>query len=348
MRAVIMDVLWDAETAPIEWLQGLADWPVLPLTAVTGLGAQAVVIPLLALVFWCVSPGLGGRLLVLAISSSVVNHLLKLFVHGSRPSWYSAQIAQHTSESSFGMPSGHAQGATAVLGYAGIRSGRRGLLWAALALAALICFSRVYLGAHFISDVVVGVLLGALILWAFLRWEDRVLAWWRGLPTARWASLAVAAALVPCVLAALWRYTARGDWTVPAEWIGAVPPDPAGYTLSGVYSTSGALLAVLVGLTLLDRRGWYSARGRIGARAARFVLGLSVVLCIEVLSRLLSGPLTGMADAVASFAASGAILFWITFGAPELFVRSGLAERPGTPPGQGGHARDRLDDLPGA
>ncbi len=241
-----MDVLWDAETAPIEWLQGLADWPVLPLTAVTGLGAQAVVIPLLALVFWCVSPGLGGRLLVLAISSSVVNHLLKLFVHGSRPSWYSAQIAQHTSESSFGMPSGHAQGATAVLGYAGIRSGRRGLLWAALALAALICFSRVYLGAHFISDVVVGVLLGALILWAFLRWEDRVLAWWRGLPTARWASLAVAAALVPCVLAALWRYTARGDWTVPAEWIGAVPPDPAGYTLSGVYSTSGALLAVLV------------------------------------------------------------------------------------------------------
>ncbi|MGW9346727.1 phosphatase PAP2 family protein [Nocardiopsis flavescens] len=341
MRAVIMDVLWDAETAPIRGLQGLADWPVAPLAAVSGLGSQAVVVPLLALVFWCVRPGLGGRLLVLAVSSSVLNHLLKLLVHGARPSWYSAQIAQHANESSFGMPSGHAQGATVVLGYAGIRSGRRGALWTALALAALICFSRVYLGAHFISDVVAGIALGALVLWAFLRWEDRVLAWWRGLPTARWASYAVAAALVPCALAALWRYPVRGDWTVPAAWIGAVPPDPAGHTFSGVYSTSGALLAVLVGLTLLDRRGWYSARGRAGARVARFVLGLAVVLCIEVPFRLLSGPLTGAADAVASFAASGAVLFWITFGAPELFLRTGLAERARTGADQGEHAPGR-------
>lgn len=343
-----LDALWDAETAPIRWLQGVGEWPLLPLEAVTGLGSQTFVIALLALVLWSVDSGLGARLFVLCVGTGVLNHLFKGLVFGSRPSWYDAGITAHVDESSFGMPSGHAQGSTVLWGYLGIRSGRRGLLWAAIALIALICLSRVYLGAHFISDVAAGVLLGAATLWAFLRWEDRVLAWWRGLDVLRWAGVALAVSLTPCLVGAVWRYTAGGDWTVPADWIGATPLDPAGYTLANLFGLGGALLGGLVGLTLLDRRGWYSAEGAVPARVARFVLGISVVVAVLAFEDVLFGGLTGLTEAVVSFLVYAAIAFWAAFGAPELFLRSGLARRPAAPREQGGHAQVRADDTPGA
>lgn len=343
-----LDVLWDAETTPIRWLQGPGEWPALPLEVITELGSQTFIIALLALILWSVDSGLGARLFVACVGTGMLNHLLKGLVFGSRPSWYSAQITAYVSESSFGMPSGHAQGSTVLWGYLGIRSGRRGLLWAAVVLIALICLSRVYLGAHFISDVAVGVLLGAATLWAFLRWEDRVLAWWRGLDTVRWAGAALAASLVPCLIGAVWRYTAGRGWQTPAEWIGATPPDPAGYTLTGLFTLSGALLGGLVGLTLLDRRGWYSAKGTVPARAARFVLGISVVVAALAFEHVLFGGVSGLAGAVLSYLVYAGIAFWAAFGAPELFLRSGLAERPGTPGEQGGHARERVGDAPGA
>ena len=342
------DVLWDAETAPIRWLQGLGDPAVLPLSVITELGSQTFVVALIALVLWSVDAGLGARLFILCTGTGVLNHLFKGLLFGSRPSWYDAGITGHVTESGFGMPSGHAQGSTVLWGYLGIGSGRRGPLWAAIALIALICLSRVYLGAHFISDVVVGVLLGAATVWAFLRWEDRVLAWWRGLSTPAWAGTALAVSLTPCLVGAVWRYTAGGGWTAPADWIGAIPPDPAGSTLTGLFTLSGALLGGLVGLTLLDRRGWYSAQGAFPARAARFVLGICVVAAILAFEGLLFGGFTGLAEAAVSFLAYGAIAFWAAFGAPELFLRSGLARRPDTAREQGGPTSAQADPAPRA
>ena len=59
------------------------------------------------------------------------------------------------------MPSGHAATAFAAATALALLFPR--LRLAAYALAALICVSRVYLGVHYVSDVVVGALLGALI-----------------------------------------------------------------------------------------------------------------------------------------------------------------------------------------
>ena len=56
----------------------------------------------------------------------------------------------------------------------------------------LVAFTRMYLGVHFLSDVVAGALLGAGWLAVVLMWEDRT-TWWRpaaattagGLPSRR-------------------------------------------------------------------------------------------------------------------------------------------------------------------
>ncbi|WP_116245128.1 phosphatase PAP2 family protein [Nocardiopsis sp. FIRDI 009] len=323
-----VDALWEAETTPILWVQGWGDWLAPPLGLVTELGSQTFVVLLLTLVFWCVNAGTGARLFVAVVASGAVNYLLKALVYGARPFWFSPQVTAHATESTFGIPSGHAQLSTVLWGYLGLRSGSRAWLGAAAALVALVCLSRVYLGVHFFSDVLAGLLVGVAVLWTVLRWEERVLRWWRGLSTAAWAGCAVAVSVLPCVAAAAWQGLVRADWSAPTEWMGAVPADPAGATLTGLSTVCGALLGGLVGFTLLHGRGWYSAEGTLTARAARFVLGISVVVLLQVADDLLLGGLTGWAEAAAAFVVYVLIALWASFGAPETFVRSGLARRP--------------------
>ncbi len=327
-----VDALWEAESAAIRWLQGLAGWLAPPLEIVTFLGSQAVIVVLLVTVFWCVHASLGARLFVVVIASAVVNNLLKSVLYGSRPYWFDARVTGYSQHGGFGMPSGHSQAAMVTYGYLAARSGRRSLVWAAVAVIALVALSRVFLGVHYFSDVVVGLAVGGALLWLVLRYEDRVLAWWLSLDTVRWVSWLLAVSLVPCAVATAWQFGVRGDWVVPtAEWIGATPSDPAGHTLAGLYTTCGALLGGVLGFTLLHRRGWYSAAGTLTARAARFALGISVVLLVLVVERILFRDLAGLPSAFVSYAVYGAVALWASFGAPEMFVRAGLATRPERP-----------------
>ena len=72
-------------------------------------------------------------------------------------------------------PSGHAMTAFAVAAAIALLAPR--LRWPALGLAAVIGFSRVYLGVHFWLDVLAGALLGLAIglslAWALRRWRSR-------------------------------------------------------------------------------------------------------------------------------------------------------------------------------
>lgn len=86
--------------------------------------------------------------------------------------------------STFSFPSGHAVGSTVFYGalcalvLAHARSGHaRALAIAGAAgMVLLACFSRVYLGAHYLSDVVAGVCVGILVLLPFLRLAQRARA----------------------------------------------------------------------------------------------------------------------------------------------------------------------------
>lgn len=104
-----------------------------------------------------------------------VTQPFKLLVAQPRPFAVGAAQLIGKAPEGFSFPSQHASFtftvATTVLLY------RRLLGWLALAAAALVAYSRVYLGVHYWSDVIAGAILGALIAYcvdkAFLQYEKQ-------------------------------------------------------------------------------------------------------------------------------------------------------------------------------
>ncbi len=141
---------------------------VMPVATFVGLPAvMATIGALVAIVFWFKAQPQLALMFTLGTASLLIPTLIKLLVNRARPdTLYAAGI----SSSSF--PSGHAFDAVVILGllaYAvwGLPHGP--LLAAALGVFAIIIgLSRIYLGAHYPTDVLAGWLMGGLALWAII------------------------------------------------------------------------------------------------------------------------------------------------------------------------------------
>ncbi len=106
--------------------------------------------------------------LVTLLGTSLVTHMVKIFIHRERPSG----LIPLVSETSFAFPSGHAAIIVAFAGFVAYVFMRRRIhvvknikiTFAAVFVIFLVGVSRVYLGAHFLSDVLAGYLMGFLWL----------------------------------------------------------------------------------------------------------------------------------------------------------------------------------------
>jgi membrane-associated phospholipid phosphatase len=140
-----------------------------PATAVLALlSAWWVKGPLLVAVGWGADLRCGRRFPLAALAASCaffvasgLNAVLKAIVDRSRPPEAIGLDALVGVPGSPSFPSGHAMSAFAVAAAIAFLAPR--LRWPVLGLAAVIAFSRVYLGVHFWLDVIVGSALGLAI-----------------------------------------------------------------------------------------------------------------------------------------------------------------------------------------
>lgn len=193
-QAVVVDAVEDMTEGATGGLgaldQPVLDWFVanrtgfwtgvaLVLAALGGTAAMAV----LTLVTTVVLGSLRRReqavvVAVTAIGAGVLVHGFKSLYNRHRPPPLDA-VVQYAGHS---LPSGHALGSTVVVGivtaaiYPALRTGRRRLLVvAAVSVAFLVGVSRMYLAAHWLTDVLTGWLLGGAWLAAWVT----VLTWLR-------------------------------------------------------------------------------------------------------------------------------------------------------------------------
>jgi len=157
------------DTAVLRWL-GAHHTPTLTtiMTEVTPLGTGVVVLAVVGITtafLWHTEHKHSARMLLAATAGNILlNNGLKLLFDRARPDVF--EWGTHAASSSF--PSGHAMSATVVYGtvaYLLARLQKHG--WAraltlllAVVMITLICLTRLYLGVHYPSDVLGGIIVG--------------------------------------------------------------------------------------------------------------------------------------------------------------------------------------------
>ena len=318
----------------IQWilaLQSIGSWLTGPMQLFTFLGNEYFFIFVAPAFFWCYDAGLGLRLGLLLITSANLNSAFKLAFTGPRPFWIDPRVQVWATETTFGLPSGHAQNAVAMWGLLATRI-RKGWFWLlALALILLIGLSRIYTGVHFPSDVVVGWLLGGMLLLAFIIFEKPVQRWLQVRGPFQQALLALAFSLA-LILFNLLIQLSLGDYSIPPEWLATAAQTAPGMTpypmdLSGVISTGGIFFGLAAGWIWLSGRGGFDAKGPLMQRAGRFLIGLiGVAILWQGLGLVLPRGET-LIPFVLRYMRYALVGIWVTGLAPYLFVRFKLAEQ---------------------
>ncbi len=326
-----MDVLIQNGINWIIAIQSLGGWLEVPMQFFSFLGTQDFFFLVLPLVYWSINAQLGLRVAFILIASVTVNYCGKLWFAGPRPYWISGDVRAFSAETSFGIPSGHAQNAVGVWGMLASGVRKRWAWVAALTLAFLIGFSRLYLGMHFVHDVVVGWLIGAVLLWAFLRFWDSAAAWLSTKSTMQQISLAFVVSLIMIALgyvsvARLNGYVFPQAFHANALRSSDELPDPV--SIEDIFTSAGTFFGLAAGVAWIMSKGGYQANGPAAKRALRFFIGLVGVL---ILWRGLGAVLPQgeeIIPLVLRYFRYTLVGFWISAGAPWLFFRFKLADAP--------------------
>lgn len=150
------------ETAVLQWLQSLRGAVLTPLfEGITVLAEETVLVLVLAVLFFAFDKAAAKRLLFITMASMTLNGVVKNLVQRPRPFEVGAVSGVRTDTATgFSFPSGHTQN-LATWSTAGAWMLRRTWAWILSAvLIAAVAVSRMFLGAHYPSDVLVGAVLG--------------------------------------------------------------------------------------------------------------------------------------------------------------------------------------------
>jgi membrane-associated phospholipid phosphatase len=150
----------------MDWVLGIRSEALTHIfKAVTALGGYLFSLVFLLLGYWFWNKDIFSRLIAMSVFSKILNTHLKMATMAPRPE----SVYQLIDVTEWSFPSGHAQhGATMWLGLAA----ELGHSWAwtvASVITAAVAASRVYLGVHFVRDVIAGVMVGSLMI-VYFRW----------------------------------------------------------------------------------------------------------------------------------------------------------------------------------
>ncbi len=222
-----------ADAAIGQFVQGLrTDWATSAMVGITMLGDMAVLLPVAVLVIavlvlsrqWIMA----GTVTAASLAGVIFVPVFKALLHRARP------IPMYQGADGFSFPSGHSTFATIIFGMLALLVARtvpprfRGLVYSCFAcLIVLIGVSRVYLQAHWPSDVIAGMLFGgALVSVAALLMHARVVTVSRQLLAA--ALTITVIAIMPLHIWTGWAAASARYYAAPpvatlvaAEWLAA-------------------------------------------------------------------------------------------------------------------------------
>lgn len=137
---------------------------------VTQFGDKFILLGVILLFYWCINKEKGEKIAFSVILSLCINSLLKFFVNRERPFLYANKKYAHIRKlegldgaGGTSFPSGHSQNASSLFTSVALHERNLFTFILALTIISLVPISRVYLGVHYPTDTIVGVILGILI-----------------------------------------------------------------------------------------------------------------------------------------------------------------------------------------
>ena len=310
----------------------MGDWLVVPMAAFTSMGVEDVLParhPHPVLVFQHRSRN-AGRLNAPAYQRNQFH--LQSRLHSPRPYWVDQRVkVLFQSETSFGLPSGHAQTAASVWGIFAAHLKKKWARWLAIVVIFFIGFSRIYLGVHFTSDVLLGWLIGGLLVLVFLKLEKPVVIWFRRQNSFMqvFTGFAVSVTLIILVFIPLQLLT---DWQIPAEWhqiSGITAPGSEVDPLNpeGVITSAGTLFGFIAGLAWLEKGyNGYNPGGTAGQKILRLLIGLAGIGVFWYGLGQIFPHDPGVLAYTMRYLRYALIGLWVTAAAPILFIKMRLAQ----------------------
>lgn len=297
------------------WFQNSPDWLVSVTKAISFMGDTEFYLLIMPLLYWCIDTTLGIRIGIILLVSGGLNNLLKFSFASPRPFWVSSKVKGIVEATGFGFPSGHSQNAASIWGLFATSTRKNWLKSIAVTLIILIGFSRIVLGVHFTHDVLMGWLVGLILLFTFIKLEDRVRAWFKG-NSIGMQILALVLATSLLIIPAFLIVNPLNPPPLPIAWL----PEGNPYNFKNLFTTTGALFGLGLGVIFLHQSRVFIAEGPIWKRILRYPVGLIGVLVLYLgLGSIFPDDITLVSFAL-RFTRYFLIGFWISYGAPQLFT----------------------------
>lgn len=156
---------YDSQVSIIATLQGFQPQGWVRLMEMFSLlGEELAYLAMLPLIWYLVDSRLAAKIAITLTASFWVNSWIKTAAAQPRPFHLDSSIQLGFTDD-YGLPSGHAQSALLFFGLLALDRKSRALSVFAGLLVGGVSFSRIYLGVHFITDVIAGWILAFLIGW---------------------------------------------------------------------------------------------------------------------------------------------------------------------------------------
>lgn len=163
---------FDFEMSIMEWFYTIGNkFLNIVFYLISQLGGSLILIGVLGIIYWCFDKEKGEKIGYAVLTSICINGIIKTIFNFKRPFQYdgkehlqklkSSPLSDSATGSSF--PSGHSQNTGSLYGSIGLYFRKKPIFFIVIILMILIPISRLYLGVHFPSDVIIGLLLGTLV-----------------------------------------------------------------------------------------------------------------------------------------------------------------------------------------
>jgi membrane-associated phospholipid phosphatase len=160
----LFDEIWT------EIMRDLFPWAKDLFKLITELGSNTIYLAVILVIFWGINKRFAKVTVFVVVGSSILNYWLKAILKHPRPDpslWL-------TSSANYSFPSGHAQSSTTFYGWLSIKIKKWWLLIFGATLIILVGISRIYLGVHWLGDVLAGWGIGIVIVTLVYRFEDPI------------------------------------------------------------------------------------------------------------------------------------------------------------------------------